>query len=180
MDTAAPRRAAVLAGLALTLSVPAAHADGERAGTVLSWALPAGVAAYTLMADRPGALPFGEAFVASQLATEVLKRTTHVERPNGQDDRAFPSGHAARAFSAATFVHRRYGAENAWPLYLAATWVGYTRVDADQHRWRDVAGGAAVSAAMTWWLVEPKGDGRVAVFPAVGPGGASVTLQARW
>ncbi|WP_157266772.1 phosphatase PAP2 family protein [Azohydromonas aeria] len=174
------RGAAVLALCAATSS--SCWADGhERAGTVLSWAMPAGVAGYELYrGEREGALQFGKAFVVTLGATEVLKRTTNVERPNGEDDKAFPSGHASRAFSAATYVHRRHGIEHAWPMYLAASYVGWTRVHADEHRWRDVVGGAALSAAVTWWLVDPKDDARVTVLPIVGPRAAGVQVSARW
>ncbi|WP_298233594.1 phosphatase PAP2 family protein [uncultured Azohydromonas sp.] len=169
------------AALSLSFSTPV-RADGhERAGTALSWALPAGVAGYELyQGDREGALQFGKAFVVTLGATEVLKRTTGVDRPNGKDDDAFPSGHAARAFSAAAYVHRRHGIEAAWPMYLAAGYVGWTRVHADEHRWRDVLGGAALSAAATWWLVDPKQERRVTVLPLIGPHGAGVEVSARW
>jgi membrane-associated phospholipid phosphatase len=173
------RCAAALLGLCAATS---SFADGnKRAGEVLSWALPVGAAAYTLYdGDREGTLQFGKAFVVTMAGTEVLKRTTHEERPDHSDDDAFPSGHAARAFSAATFVHRRYGVEAALPMYAAATYVGWTRVHADQHRWRDVVGSAALSAAATWWLVDPRQDRRVSVLPLVGPRSLGVEVAARW
>jgi membrane-associated phospholipid phosphatase len=163
-------------------AVSSAWADAQRrAGDVLSYALPAGVAAYELwQGDRQGALQFGEAFVVTLGATEVLKRTTHVDRPDRSNNESFPSGHASRAFSAATYVHRRHGFESAWPLYLAASYVGYTRVHADRHRWGDIVGSAAVSAAATWWLVDPKDSARVSVLPMVVPHGVAVTLNAAW
>jgi membrane-associated phospholipid phosphatase len=107
-----------------------------------------------------------------QVVTEVLKRTTHVERPDGSNDMSFPSGHAAQAFSSATYVHRRYGFSDAWPLYVMATYVGYTRVQSNRHSWVDVAGAAGIAALSSWWLVEPERPavqvalGRKAVFVA--------------
>lgn len=179
----ASRRGVALLGLGAALSMStAAWADGQRrAGDVLSYAMPLGVAAYELyQGDREGAWQFGKAFVVTMGATEVLKRTTNVERPDHSDDESFPSGHAARAFSAATYVHRRHGIEAAWPMYLAATYVGWTRVDANQHRWGDVLSSAALSAAATWWLVDPKEERRVTVLPLIGPRGAGVEVSARW
>lgn len=160
----------------------ASWADGNRrAGDVLSWALPLGAAGYSLYdGDREGTLQFGKAFAVTLAGTEVLKRTTHVERPDHSDDKSFPSGHASRAFSAATFVHRRYGFEAALPMYAAATYVGWTRVHADQHRWRDVAGSAVLSAAASWWLVDPRQDRRVSVLPLVGPRSVGVEVAASW
>lgn len=174
------RRAATV--LALCAATSSSWADGnKRAGDVLSWAMPAGVAAYELVqGEREGALQFGKAFAVTLGAAAVLKHTVHEERPDHSDNDAFPSGHAARAFSAATYVHRRYGVESALPMYLAATYVGWTRVHADQHRWGDVLGGAALSAAATWWLVDPKDNARVTVLPLIGPRAAGVEVSARW
>lgn len=136
---------------------PGAAVAAEHAGDALSYALPAGTLAFELWrGDKAGALQFTEAFVVTMAATEILKPTTHVERPDHSNDRSFPSGHASRAFSAATYVHRRYGFADAWPLYALSTYVGYTRVRTDRHRWTDVAGSAAVAAASSWWLVQPK------------------------
>lgn len=146
---------ALLAALG-SLASGAAGAS-EQAGDVLSYALPAGTLAVELWrGEKAGALQFAESFVVTMAATEILKRTTHVERPDHSNDQSFPSGHASRAFPAATYVHRRYGFADAWPLYALSTYVGYTRVQADRHRWTDVAGSAAVAAASSWWLVQPK------------------------
>jgi membrane-associated phospholipid phosphatase len=147
--------------------------DHRRAGDVLSFALPAGVAVAAWLNDRRSPPPEGEhgellqfagSFAATLAATEALKRTVRSERPDGQDNLSFPSGHASRAFSAASFVHRRHGWNAAWPLYTAAAYVGWTRVDAKRHRWVDVAGSLAVSSAVTWYLVDPaRSDTRLGV-----------------
>jgi len=133
-----------------------------------------------LRGEHDGALQYTESLAVTLLGTEVLKRTTHVERPDHSNDESFPSGHASRAFSAATYVHRRYGLEPALPLYLLGTYVGYTRVQARQHRWADVAGSAALSAAASWWLVEPRSDQRIAVLPEFGPRSFGVEIAASW
>jgi membrane-associated phospholipid phosphatase len=157
---------AMRTGVATTLLVSAlaalsgcarAGSDSERqAGDALSVAMPAATLGVELWRQEwTGAKQFGESFVVTMAATEVLKRTTRVERPDGSDDRSFPSSHAAGAFSAATYVHRRYGLQDAWPLYAMATYVGYTRVQADRHTWGDVAGAAGVAALSSWWLVDP-------------------------
>ncbi|HJW10226.1 MAG TPA: phosphatase PAP2 family protein, partial [Albitalea sp.] len=92
----------------------------------------------------------------------------------------FPSGHAVNAFAAATYVHRRHGLRYAWPLYAAATYVGYTRVHANRHRWGDVIGSAAIAGAMTWWLVDPKKEPAVAVLPALDSHYIGVQISASW
>jgi membrane-associated phospholipid phosphatase len=147
-----PTALAALAGAALA-------SDGleSQAGDVLSAALPAATLVVELWrGEWTGAKQFAEATFVTVATTELLKHVTHVERPGGGDDRAFPSAHAAWAFSPATYVHRRYGLADAWPLYALATYVGYTRVHADEHTWADVAGAAGISALSSWWLVDPK------------------------
>jgi membrane-associated phospholipid phosphatase len=148
----------LLAMLAAIGPLASGAADAtEQAGDVLSYALPAGTLAIELWrGEKTGALQFVESFAVTMTATEILKRTTHVERPDHSNDESFPSGHASRAFAAATYVHRRYGFADAWPLYVLSTYVGYTRVQANRHRWTDVVGSTAVAAASSWWLVEPK------------------------
>ncbi|HET7794359.1 MAG TPA: phosphatase PAP2 family protein [Rhizobacter sp.] len=151
------RRAICALLLTCTAMASLAGTDDEReAGDALSYLLPAGVLAVEVWhGDREGATQFVLSFATTLGVTEVLKRTTHVERPDQSNDQSFPSGHAARAFAAATFVHRRHGLEPALPLYALATYVGYTRVQSQRHRWVDVAGAAAVSAVSTWVFVEP-------------------------
>ena len=166
---------------ALLLVLPLlAHAGNDaerRAGDVLSYALPVATLGTELWrGDRQGAWQFAESFVVTVTATELLQRTTGVERPDHSNDRSFPSGHAARAFAAATYVHRRHGLESAWPLYALATYVGYTRVQANRHRWADIAGAAGVAALSSGWLVDRRGE-RATLAVDVAPGG---TLWLGW
>ena len=149
-----------LAALTLPLSVQAGGDGGRHAGDVLSYALPAATLGVELWrGDLEGSRQFVGSLGVTLAATELLKRGTGVERPDRSNDESFPSGHAARAFAAASYVHRRHGIESAWPLYAAALYVGHTRVQADRHRWVDVAGAAAVAAASAGWLVEPARPG---------------------
>jgi hypothetical protein len=39
---------------------------------------------------------------------------------------SFPSGHTSAAFIGPTFIHQRYGFVQAIPLYMLASFVGYT------------------------------------------------------
>jgi membrane-associated phospholipid phosphatase len=147
--------------VALAISLPGASRASaeaeEQAGDAIATALPVATLGVELWRQEwTGARQFAASFVVTVAATELLKHITHVERPDGSDDLSFPSGHAARAFPSATYVHRRYGFEYAWPLYVLATYVGYTRVGADRHRWADIAGSAGVAALSSWWLVEPR------------------------
>jgi PAP2 superfamily len=169
------KQAAVCAGLCALCAAPALAESSSvtRSGDVLSIALPLGTLGLELYRrDYTGAWQFGQSFAATLIATEALKRTTNVERPDETNDESFPSGHASRAFASATYVHRRHGIEAAWPLYAAGAYVGYTRVQADRHRWSDVAGSLAVSALMSWWLVDPASESGVSV--ALAPDGVQL------
>ena len=167
--------------LCAALAAPAAQAfDHTRAGDVLENALPASVAAMELWRqDREGLWQFGMSFTATWLATQALKQGLDVRRPDGGVE-SFPSGHAAKAFAAATYVHRRHGWDSAWPWYAAGAYVGWTRVNANRHRWIDIAGSLGLAAVSSGWLVEPLADKGVTVLPVIAPGHASLTLQARW
>ncbi len=161
---------------AAALSAAQASTDRERrAGDVLSLALPAGVlAAEAWRGDGEGAWQLVQTFALSTGITELLKKHTGVTRPDGSDDRSFPSGHAARAFSAAAYVHQRHGWEAAWPLYAVATYVGHTRVQAQRHRWSEVAVAAGLSYGIARWRVTPAGSA-VAVVPQ--DGGVMLSLH---
>src|SRR5258705_13815304 len=93
--------------LAILGHMPAAIADADdhrRAGDVLRFAMPAGVAAYELWrGDKEGAWQFGKSWAVTLGATEGLKRITHVERPDRANHESVPSGHASHAFAAATY-----------------------------------------------------------------------------
>lgn len=166
--------------LATTATLPAFAIDHTRAGDVLENALPATAAAIELWrGDREGLWQLGTSFTVTLLATRALKKGLDVRRPDGGVE-SFPSGHAAKAFAAATYMHRRHGLDAAWPWYAAAGYVGWTRVNANRHRWGDVAGSALLAGLSSRWLVTPAGDTKLALVPAVGAGRLHLELQARW
>jgi membrane-associated phospholipid phosphatase len=172
--------AAALAQAQTTAVVEHGCPSHRKAGDVLSFVLPAGVAVASWWHDRHHPTDelssFAWSFTATLAATEALKRTVKSERPDGRDRLSFPSGHAARAFGAASFVHRRQGFEAAWPYYAAATYVGWTRVQAKRHRWADIAGSLGVSTAMNWQLAQPREHKPVASF-LMGPQAATLQIE---
>ncbi|MDL0089665.1 phosphatase PAP2 family protein [Campylobacter gastrosuis] len=106
------------------------------------------------------------ALLSTQATTEILKRTIQEKRPNykeGDKKHSFPSGHAAGAFSGATYIHKRYGLEQALLPYALATFVAYSRVDARKHYIHDVAMGAGIAALWTWVFVDEKEEPKVAL-----------------
>jgi len=174
---------ALLAAALLCAAAPrAAFGDSEPAGDVLRFALPAAAFAVTVrQSDREGRKQFYRSFAANVGATLLLKAAVDDERPDGSDDDAFPSGHASMAFHAAGFLHRRYGARKAWPAYVLAGFVGWSRVDADEHDEADVVAGAAIGVASAFLLADRMERGAVTV--SAGPtdaGGIAVRFAGQF
>lgn len=115
--------------------------------------------------DWEGAKQFGYSFGASQATVHGLKAFVDAERPDGSDNKSFPSGHTAMAFTGATFIHKRYGLQSAVVPYLMAGFTGYSRVYADKHYWHDVVAGAAISSLFTWIFVDKYSNLQVSASP---------------
>lgn len=108
------------------------------------------------------------ATVAGVAATkEAFKNTTLGDRPGNNGDRSFISGHTAYACSGAAFIGKRYGAEYGGVAFGLASLVGYSRVHADKHHWRDVIGGCAMSYGISQLFVTEQGMENI--VPVVGP-----------
>lgn len=117
----------------------------EESGDVLQIAIPALAMGSTIL-YRDGSKPgwqFARSYGICFVTTHGLKRLLNKRRPNG-GYRAFPSGHTSSAFCGASFLQKRYGWQVGLPSYLLAGYVGWTRIDADQHDVWDVIGGAAI------------------------------------
>jgi len=93
------------------------------------------------------------AFALTQATVEILKFVIDAPRPDGGDNRSFPSGHAASAFCGAAFIHRRYGFKRAIIPYLLAVFTGYSRVYANRHYTHDVIASAVICGFIVWLLV---------------------------
>src|SRR6185369_6988049 len=119
----------------------AAHAGGmESAGQGIAFAMPlvaGGLAASK--SDWTGLAQLTVDTVGTVGTAYVLKAVIKEQRPDKSDFKSFPSDTAAIAFAPAQFLWDRYGWEYGVPAYLAAGFVGYSRVDAKKHHWWDVA-----------------------------------------
>jgi membrane-associated phospholipid phosphatase len=102
--------------------------------------------------------------------TELIKVSVGRERPNGQDNKSFPSGHTSNAFAMATVAQRHYGWKIGIPAYGLAGLMGISRIHEDKHWLSDVVAGATlgyiagrtvtrvngqVERARTTWNVSP-------------------------
>ena len=177
-------RAGLIAGvwMSLTWAAPSLADTVETSGDVLRVALP--MAAYGIAwrrGDDQGRRQFLWAFAGTVASTYALKAAIKKERPNGDDNNAFPSGHTSSAFTGPAFLHRRYGWSDAWPAYVLAAYTGWTRIDSDNHDTWDVLGGAALAIGWNWWLVDPRDAAQpVQIQPVTGAGSVGFRLEGRW
>jgi membrane-associated phospholipid phosphatase len=144
----------------------------KTAGSILQVGIPVSALALTWVLDPAEGSVAGEATHSSMLlmggtprhdlllavgrtwaVTAGLKYSINETRPNGEP-RSFPSGHTSIAFTGAEFIRKEYGWRWAAPAYVAAGFVGWSRVEAKKHYVHDVLAGAAlgVLANHDFWL----------------------------
>jgi membrane-associated phospholipid phosphatase len=117
-----------------------------------------------------------EATLLADGMTQLIKVSVRRERPLRDDGTrasgfAFPSGHAAGTFAAATVLQQHLGWKWAVPTYTIASYVAMSRLVDDRHWASDVTAGAAlgiiVGRSVTWHgrnfyampMFVPKGSG---------------------
>lgn len=94
--------------------------------------------------------------------TQLLKNTTHIQRPDNSNYVSFPSGHTAQAFAAATFLSEEYKYKYKWMPYVSygiATSVGILRMVNNKHYISDVLVGAGIgylSMKIAYWTHQYK------------------------
>jgi len=100
-----------------------------------------------------------EATLISEGMTQLIKVSVRRERPIRDDGTrapgfAFPSGHAAGTFAAATVLQQHLGWKWAVPTYTIASYVAMSRLVDDRHWASDVVAGATegiiVGRSVTW------------------------------
>ncbi len=171
----------VAATLTGALAPTQALADKRKSWDSLSTALVFGLAGaaewQTFTAhDTPGQMEFFKTMAATVLLTQGLKAVVHEKRPDGSSNHSFPSGHAAVAFAAASYLDIRYGAQNPGLVpvfYGAAALTALARVEAKKHYLGDVAAGALIGIGFAHLFTTPNAD--VSVYPTGDGVGVSVT-----
>jgi membrane-associated phospholipid phosphatase len=113
--------------------------------------------------------------IVSQAIVHGIKNSVRRDRPTGECC-AFPSGHAATAFAAASVIERHFGYRNAWPTLLAAAYVGTSRLHDNRHFLSDVVFGSAVGIATGWTVVGRHGRSEFALTPTPVRGGMALML----
>ncbi len=83
---------------------------------------------------------------------DVMKNKIGITRPSGYGNNSFPSWHTARAFIAATYLHKEYGHLSPWYTVGAYGTAGATalwRILNNAHWASDVLAGAAIGILVT-------------------------------
>ena len=141
-----------------------------------------GVTTYIVGRSRPSkrarhlGMDLIEGTVLADVSTELIKVAVRRQRPIRDDGTrapgyAFPSGHAAGTFAAATVLQQHLGWKWAVPTYTIGTYVAVSRLADDRHWASDVVAGATagiiVGRSVTWHgrnfyaspMLLPKGAG---------------------
>jgi PAP2 superfamily protein len=108
--------------------------------------------------------------ILSQALVHGIKYTVRRDRPTGECC-AFPSGHAATAFAAASVLERHLGYRASWPALIGATYVAASRLVDNRHFLSDVMFGAGLGMASGWTVVGTRGRPHYALQPVPVRGG---------
>ena len=112
------------------------------------------VGAATLLPQRAAAnrarLSAGACVLAIKVFAEALKKTVPERRPDGENNKSFPSEHAAECVAAAMIIEREYPGKVGALAYALAAVVSMSRIESKKHYPRDVVAGALIGAAAVW------------------------------
>jgi membrane-associated phospholipid phosphatase len=140
--------------------------DIELAGDIIRVILPLTAAGLTVYHDdHEGLVQFSKSFLTTVGTTYALQYSINTDGPDG-DAHSFPSGHTSMAFSGASFLQRRYGWKYGLPAYAAASFVGWSRIESDNHYLKDVLAGAALGVISTYIFTDPY-QKQIAAIPFV-------------
>jgi len=171
----------VFASDAIAATTKSSHGSIETAGAVVAIALPLAAGAVSVSKDDwDGLAKLAVVTVATVGTSYALQHVTHEERPDMSDDHSFPSSTSALAFAPAQFLWNRYGWEYGLPAYAAAGFVGYSRVESQQHHWWDVAASAGISWGFNRWLTNRYYNPDIYGTASLMPGGGYVGVSYRF
>src|SRR3990167_1426000 len=171
------------AAASLVAAVAPDHADDETwddIGTIGEYTLVAAALGIpAIKGDWTGDLQAAGSLGAATLIATGLKETFPKTRPDGSDDKSFPSGHTSVSFAAAATLTNRYGWKVGLPAHALAAFVGASRVEARKHFVVDVLAGAAIGE-LTGFLITEKFDDGVMILPWADTHGGGVLLVGRF
>jgi membrane-associated phospholipid phosphatase len=170
----------ITALLGLFISTPVFSTDYfEKAGDIGQYALPAaGLGIALVKKDWKGCLQLTCAFAATLGVSYALKYTVRETRPNG-GEQSFPSGHTSSAFCGAAFLDMRYGHSYGLPAYAAASLVGWSRIESNNHYPIDVLAGAAIGIVSNLIFTRNKIQ-NLKIVPVAGNGDYGAVVLYQW
>ena len=128
--------------------------------------------------DREGMVQLVKSAALDLGVTYGLKLAIKERRPDGSDNQSFPSAHTSVAFASAEYLRKRYGLEYGIPAYGLASFVAYSRVEADRHYVRDVLAGAAIGIGSSYLFTTP--NLKYNLSAEAGPGYYGLRLTQAW
>jgi membrane-associated phospholipid phosphatase len=174
------RFAVLTVGLVMLGAQAAQASTTENIGTDVAIALPVIAGGISLAkTDWTGVAELGLDTVLTVGTAYALKHVIKEKRPDGSDFQSFPSDTAALGFAPAQFLWDRYGWEYGLPAYAAATFVAYSRVDAQKHHWYDVTASAALAFGFSK-LITTEYQGRWSYTAEALPDGAYAGVSYRF
>ena len=173
------RAAMVVVAITLAMPSPATAGWGKASSAGRDVLVAASLGIPAIRRDWRGDLQAGESLLAAGGTTFALKELIHERRPDGSDDKSFPSGHTSVSFAAAATLEKRYGWQAGLPALALASFVGLARVQADKHYVHDVLAGAAIGS-VSGLLLTSRHDGRARLTPWSAHGGGGIDLSMRF
>ena len=130
---------------------------------------------------KPGVAELGRDLVRAQLltqgVTQLLKYSVGRTRPDGSNQRSFPSGHVSGTFASATVLNRHYGWKVGIPAFGVASYVAASRISHNKHYLSDVVFGAAIGLTAGRTVTFGTRSTRFELSPVAAPGGAGVQVS---
>lgn len=127
---------------------PAAEVAEDVFGPLISGALVAGFFTAGRLSRaqslRDASYDMAIACLVTQGYTFALKAAVGRERPNGENNQSFPSGHTSNAWAMAAVLDGHYRRHIAIPAYSVAALVGVSRMRNNKHWFSDVVAGATL------------------------------------
>lgn len=112
------------------------------------------VGAATVLPERAGAnrvqVSASACLLAVKLITTLLKKVVPERRPDGEDNKSFPSEHAAECVAAAMIIERDCPGQIGALGYGLAAAVSMARIESGKHHPRDVLAGALIGSTAVW------------------------------
>src|SRR5262245_33892854 len=109
-------------------------------------------------AFRSATYDMAQAVIVGSVYTTAVKYAVGRTRPDGSNNLSFPSGHTSNAFAMATVAEYHFGPKVGIPAYLAASFIGASRIQSNKHYLSDVVAGAALGYIVGKTVVRENGE----------------------